>query len=287
MRRLWSDGGFGPRLFGGLLIGFVAALFAATLAGWGLALAERVGVPAGTAETYRAWLAGGGWLKVPMWGAGIATLLTFPHAVNWQQRVLTAWFVFEFGVMPFLVHTTPPPANEGTPSTARAKTRAILKWSYRTPETVARIITLSRDVDPVVREQAVLALGQNVIVTDIEHAAITRPSRFAAHPVRDSLRVRLVECLADPAEAVRAEAARALWNAPLAFGPMPAAAETLAAVLDRAADPARPQRLVWLALDAAAGAPHRSLQSAAERFANTTDDSDLARYARLAAAGRR
>ncbi len=287
MRKVWSDGGYGPRLFSGLAIGFVAAMFAATLAGWGLALAERMGAPAGTAEAYRAWLAGGGWLKVPMWGAGIATLLSVRHAVNWPQRLLTGWFIFEFCVMPFLVHTNPAPGGENSPQTARAKTRAILKWSYRSPETVARIVALSRDADPIVREQAVLALGQNVIVADVEHSAVTRPSRFATHPVRDSLRVRLIECLRDPAETVRAEAARALWKAPLAFGTQPAAAETLAAVLDRATDPARPERLAWLALDAASGAPHPFLQAAAERFANTTDDSGLARYARLAAEERR
>ena len=179
MRKVWSDGGYGPRLFSGLAIGFVAALFAATLAGWGLTLGERVGLAPGTSEAYRAWLAGGGWLKVPMWGAGIATLLAIRHAVNWPQRLLTGWFVFEFCVMPFMVHTQPAPRGEALPQTGRAKTRAILKWSYRSPETVARIVALSRDQDPVVREQAVIALGQNVIVADIEHSAITRPSRFA------------------------------------------------------------------------------------------------------------
>ncbi len=287
MRKVWSDGGYGPRLFSGLAIGFVAALFAATLAGWGLTLAERMGLTPGTSEAYRAWLAGGGWLKVPMWGAGIATLLALRHAVNWPQRILTGWFVFEFCVMPFMVHTQSAPSGEATPQTGRAKTRAILKWSYRSPETVARIVALSRDPDPVVREQAVIALGQNVIVADIEHSAVTRPSRFSDHPVRDSLRVRLTESLTDPSETVRAEAARALWKAPLAFGVVPAAAETLAAVLDRAEDPARPERLAWLALDAAAGAPHPALQAAAERFATTTDDAGLARYARLAAEERR
>lgn len=287
MRKVWSDGGYGPRLFSGLAIGFVAALFAATLAGWGLMLGERMGLTPGTSEAYRAWLAGGGWLKVPMWGAGIATLLALRHAVNWPQRLLTGWFVFEFCVMPFLVHTQPAPGREASPQTGRAKTRAILKWSYRSPETVARIVALSRDQDPVVREQSVIALGQNVIVTDIEHSTVTRPSRFAQHPVRDSLRVRLIQCLSDPFETVRAEAARALWKAPLTFGTVTAAAETLSAVLDRAEDPARPERLAWLALDAASGAPHPALQAAAERFANTTDDAGLARHARLAAENRR
>jgi hypothetical protein len=122
----------------------------------------------------------------------------------------------------------------------------------------------------------------NLIVQDIQGSAVTRPSRFAAHPLRDSLRTRLVECLEDPVESVRAEAARGLWKAPVAFGAVPAAAETLAAMLDRAADPSRPERLVWLALDAAAGAPNASLQAAAARFAASTDDEELRRYARLA-----
>src|SRR5258708_7387057 len=60
------------------------------------------------------------------------------------------------------------------------------------------------------------------------------PARFATLPLRDSLRLGLCELLVDPAPSVRAEAARALWKAPRAFGPVPAAAESLAAVLDRA-----------------------------------------------------
>ncbi len=287
MRRLFREGGYGPRLFAALALGFVSSLFAATVAGWTLAAAERLGAPAGATAAYRDWLATGGWLKLPMWGAAIATLVTLPRAVNLPQRLVSGWFLLELGVMPFLLHTqAPPPSAEPAPVTVRERLRAILRWSYHTPGTVARIVTLSRDRDPMVREQAVVALGLNVVVSDIEHASVTRPSRFAASPVRDSLRVRLFECLGEPVERVRAEAARALWNAPLTFGRAPAAAETLAAVLDRAAGSPQPGRVAWLALDAAAGAPAPELQAAAGRFARATPDPELARYARLAAANR-
>jgi len=82
---------------------------------------------------------------------------------------------------------------------------------------------------------------------------------------------------------VRAEAARALWKAPVTFGTSAAAAETLAAILDRAADPGRPERLAWLALDAACGVPNDRLRRAAGRFASATSDTELKRRARLAA----
>src|SRR5262249_33047310 len=105
-----------------------------------------------------------------------------------------------------------------------------------------------------------------------------------SHPLRDSLRARLRDAMShDPVEAVRAEAARALWKAPVTFGPQPAAAETLSAVLERSLRPGAVERLSWLALDAAAGTPDRGLRAAAARFAQSTTDSDLARAARQAA----
>jgi hypothetical protein len=128
-----------------------------------------------------------------------------------------------------------------------------------------------------------LALGVNLVVAGIEHATPERPVPDRFLPVRDSIRVRLIGGLTDPVEAVRAEAARALWKAPLAFGRVPAAADTLAAVLDRALRPDAVERLAWLALDAAAGAPDPGLKAAAARFGAATPDSDLARAARLAA----
>jgi hypothetical protein len=121
-------------------------------------------------------------------------------------------------------------------------------------------------------------------VTDLEKATPMRPARYEQSPVRDSLRVRLLVALkSDPSESVRAEAARALWKAPRTFGAVPAAAETLAAVLDRAPRIGRPTRATWLALDSAAGAPDSALKSAAARFAATTSDTAIARVASLAA----
>ncbi|HKQ56669.1 MAG TPA: hypothetical protein VJY35_02265, partial [Candidatus Eisenbacteria bacterium] len=140
----------------------------------------------------------------------------------------------------------------------------------------------TRDPDPVVREQAVLALGVNLVVAGIEGETPEHPSPFAALPLRDSIAARLDAALHDSSEAVRAEAARALWKAPHTFGTRPAAAETLAAVLDRARAALTVERLAWLALDAAAGAPYPALKAAAARFAAVTSDSDLARAARRA-----
>ena len=81
--------------------------------------------------------------------------------------------------------------------------------------------------DPIVRQQAALALGVNLIVTGIERATPEHPSPYVGLPLRDSLRVRLLAALVDPVEDVRAEAARALWKAPRTFGTQPAAAETV------------------------------------------------------------
>jgi hypothetical protein len=94
----------------------------------------------------------------------------------------------------------------------------------------------------------------------------------------------LLEALArDSVESIRAEAARALWKAPRAFGVQPAAAETLAAVLDRAGQEGSLERLTWLALDAAAGPPNASLKAAARRLAARTPDVELSRQAAAAA----
>ena len=176
---------------------------------------------------------------------------------------------------------------------AAAKARAIRRWSYASPDGVRHILALRGDPDALVREQVALALGVNLIVSDLEHAGPTPgcptcpPARFAALPLRDSLRLGLGELLLDPAPAVRAEAARALWKSPRAFGPVPAAAESLAAVLDRArGGPTAevPERLVWLALDAATGVPYPALKRAAAGFAAATADTALSAAARRAAA---
>jgi hypothetical protein len=177
----------------------------------------------------------------------------------------------------------PPRPFAVAPQSLSAKARAIRKSSFESPEALKRMLPLSRDPDPRVRELAVLALGVNLVVADLGRATPETPSVYAASPLRDSLRTRLLETLRDPVEGVRAEAARALWKAPAAFGAHPEAAETLAAVLDRALRPEAPERLAWLALDAAAGAPHPALKRAAARFALATPDTALARAARRAA----
>jgi hypothetical protein len=175
-----------------------------------------------------------------------------------------------------------PPPGTGARS-VQGKVREIRRAAFRSPAAIAGILVHTRDADPMVREQAVLALGVNLVVAGIEHATAERPSPHQDLPLRDSIRVRLDVALSDPDEAVRAEAARALWKSPRTFGPAPGAAETLAAVLDRALRPRAVERLSWLALDAAAGAPHPRLKAAAARFAAATPDTALARAARLAA----
>ncbi|HYM82350.1 MAG TPA: hypothetical protein VEY91_13180, partial [Candidatus Limnocylindria bacterium] len=229
---------------------------------------------------------GGGWLALPLAGAALAMFLARRWAHTARERRVAVVLAI-FGVLAaggVLFGAGPgPEGSASAPKSPRAKARAILKWSYRSPGTVARILPYAGDLDPTVREQAVLALGLNLIVTDIEHATPTRPARYESHPLRERLRTQLlVSMREDSSEAVRAEAARALWKAPLAFGPQPAAAETLAVVLERALRPGAVERLAWLALDAAAGARDPGLEAAAARFAMQTPDPELARAARTA-----
>jgi hypothetical protein len=167
---------------------------------------------------------------------------------------------------------------------AVAAANAIRRWSYASVDGVRRVLAMADDPDPLIREQVARTLGVNLVVTDIERATPRRTARDAALGLRDSLRAGLVALLHDRAEPVRVEAARALWKAPRTFGPAPAAAETLAALLDRARRAEVPERLVWVALDAAAGVPDPRLEAAAARFARVTDDTALARAARRAAA---
>ena len=258
-------------------------------AGWALRFAGL----SGPAEAYRAWLTAGGWLWIPLWGAAADTLAALRDARTGNQRVACVAVAAVFALAPLALRPVVPEPAAGIerPRDARAKQSAFRRWAYRDPAAVANLLPYAGDPDPVVREQAVLALGVNLIVTDIEHATETRPARFLTSPLRDSIAARLEGALLDPVEAVRIEAARALWNAPRAFGSHPAAAETLAAALDRAAA-ARPalradapsSRIVWLALDAAAGAPDSALKAAAARFAEASDDSALRRAAHQAAA---
>jgi hypothetical protein len=278
------DAGFLRRLAGATIGGAFLASLAMVAAGWLLkALAALLNGP-DPAAAYSAYLATGAWLWFPLWGAALGALLAARWAPGLASRGIALAFALAVGLLPLVLRPVlPGEGPEASPRTPQAKMHAVLRWSYRTPATVLKIVAISRDPDPRVREQAVLALGVNLIVTDIEHATPGRPALHADSPVRDSLRVRLLECLGDPVEIVRAEASRALWKAPRCFGAQPAAAETLAALLGRAMLPGAPERLAWLALDAAAGAPDTALQAAAARFAVTATDSDLRAAARRAA----
>jgi hypothetical protein len=277
---LGSSVGYPRRLLGALIAGAVLAAVAAAAAGFAMMAAKDTHA----AVVYRSFLAAGGWLWLPLWGAALAALRAIGWAPGARERWMTFGLATLLGMLPLLLRPAVGEMPRRPPENARAKTRAILKWSYGSPGTVAQILPLSRDPNPLVREQAVLALGINLIVTDIEHPTATRPSRYSLHPLRDSLRIRLLDALCcDSVESVRAEAARALWKAPTTFGRQPAAAETLAAVLGRALRPAAVERLAWLALDATAGAPDSKLRSAAEAFAKATPDTELRRVARAAA----
>ncbi|HEY2954339.1 MAG TPA: hypothetical protein VGK89_03690 [Candidatus Eisenbacteria bacterium] len=269
----------------GALLGALACAATAALA---LFLPRVVTfAPAGMAALHRALdsLAAGGWFFFPAWGAAAGALFAARWAESGRERLASLALALALATLPVLVRPVLRAAGpEEHPRSPQAKARAILRWSYRSPEGVRRILEMSRDPDPRVREQAVLALGVNLIVTDIERATAFRPARFSTHPLRAALRARLLEALADSAEGVRAEAARALWKAPRTFGREGAAAETLAAMLDRAVRPEAIERIAWLALDAAAGAPDQRLKAAASRFAAATRDSELRRVAQRAAA---
>lgn len=271
----------GAMLAGALLVPLLAVALAAAL--------TRSPAPAGSllhTLVFRA-LGPSGWIGLPLLGAGLGALTS----LAWARTVASALAVLVLGIGlgllgAALVIRTPsalPATGGGVARGLRGKTQAIRRAAYRSPVAITAILPYAADDDPVVREQTMLALGVNLVVSGFEHASAQRPLPPAFLPVRDSLRVRLLAGLADPVEAVRAEAARALWKAPRAFGPVPKAADTLAAILDRANRPEAVERLAWLALDAAAGAPDAGLKAAAARFATATRDSELARAARLAA----
>jgi len=280
-----AGGDYGGRLLGVVVAGALLAAIASAAAGFGLeALGGSAGF-AGWADGFRAFLGAGGWLWLPLWGAALGALRAVAWAPSARHRLGTVAVALALASLPLVLRPAYVEMRRAEhPRTPRAKARAILKWSYGSPAAVGNILELSRDPEPRVREQAVLALGVNLVVADIERATSTRPSTYARYALRDSLRARLLEALRDdPAESVRAEAARALWKAPATFGRQRAAAETLGAVLDRAPRPGAVERLAWLALDAAAGAPDPGLKAAAARFAAATPDTGLARVARMAA----
>jgi hypothetical protein len=271
----------GAILAGALLVPLLAVALAAALA---------YPVPAAGSSFlrilfYRA-LTPTGWIGLPVLGAGLGVLAS----LAWAGSTAGTLRLLGLGVglcllgSALIARTPVSPLARAGPQGSRAKAQEIRRAAFRSPAAIAGILHYTRDPDPVVREQTVLALGVNLVVAGIERATPERPSPHRDLPLRDSLRVCLIAALADPDQGVRAEAARALWKSPRCFGRQPAAAETLAAILDRAPRPGALERLAWLALDAAAGAPDPRLKAAAARFAAATPDSDLARAARLAAA---
>jgi hypothetical protein len=273
------------RLAAPMLVGVLIASLAMVAFGWLLRLVGGVAHAPDAALAYRSFLAAGAWTWFPLWGGALGALAVAITSDSLAERFACLGVALLCALLPFVVQLEFSDANPDRvrPRTVEAKMRAVLRWSYRSPATVLRIVDMSRDPDPRVREQATLALGVNLIVTDIERATPDRPARYAASPVRDSLRRRLAVALVDPVEVVRAEAARALWKAPRCFGAAPAAAETLAALLDRGTRPGALERLSWLALDAAAGTPDPGLKRAAAHFAATVTDSELRQAAVQAA----
>jgi hypothetical protein len=286
-RRLSAAGDPRGRLAGALLAGAlgVPLLTIALAALLALPLVPRA---PHLASLFARALTPSGWIGLPLLGAGLGALTTLAWTSTGGEAARRCALAIILMVLGAALIARPPffpQARASMPRGSRARMDAIRRSTFRSPSTVAVIFPYTRDPDPVVRQQAALALGVNVIVAGIEGAPAGQPSPLAASPLRDSLRVRLLAALEDPVEDVRAEAARALWKAPRTFGPQPAAAETLAAVLDRALRPGAVERLTWLALDAAAGAPDSALRAAAARFAAATPDTELARVARRAVAG--
>jgi len=268
------------RLGSALLVGALAGAAVTVVAGF---LLRFAGARAG-AEALRRFLVSGGWLWVALWGAALGALSARSRMPGRGLRLGAVTLALVLAFAPLLLRPVVPEEQDraAQPRTAPAKATALRRWAYRSPESVGFLLPYVADRDPIVREQAALALGINLIVSDIEHAGPERPARFAAHPLRDSLRIRLRGALLDPVEGVRAEAARALLKAPITFGRQPEAADSLAAVLDRSAFAGASGRAAWLALDATASSDEPRLRAAAVRFARRTTDSTMRRTAQAA-----
>jgi hypothetical protein len=231
----------------------------------------------------QSFLARGAWLWLPLWGAALALLLRIPPTPERRGRATLTLLALALALIPLVVRPAVPilePApSPSHPSSASGKAMAFRRWAYASAQSVANILPYTHDADPVVREQAALALGINIIVSDIEHAGPDRVAHFASSPLRDSLRIRLTDALGDPIEGVRAEAARALWKSPVTFGPSPFAAETLAAMLERRLNSGGADRASWLALDALEARYDAGLARAAALLAHSAPDSALRRAA--------
>ncbi|MBI1798113.1 MAG: hypothetical protein HYR73_00320 [Candidatus Eisenbacteria bacterium] len=263
-----------------------AALAGALLAGLGTVAAGYAlrGLGARSAATaLQQFLGRGGWLWIPLWGAAASVLLTLTRVRSLRDRFLALTLGVALALVPVLlrpvVPLTEPPPSASHPSSPSEKAMAIRRWAYRSPAAVANLLAYASDPDPIVREMAVQALGINLIVSDVEHAGPERAARFGGSPLRDSLRSRLAVALVDSVEAIRAEAARALWKAPRTFGQQPAAAETLTAVVTRRAISGVADRPVRLAIDALAARPDSALAEALARYARVTTEPGTRRAA--------
>lgn len=278
----------GSRVTGAMLGGALLVPLATIVIAWAASWLVPPRGPAFLEVLFTRALTPSGWIGLPLLGAGLGALAALAWVAPGRAGLRLLLLALPLLVGGALLVARPPLAapavSPARPGSARAKARAILKASFRSPASVATILPYTGDRDPVVRQQAVLALGVNLVVAGIEHETAEHPSPFSGLALRDSMRARLLAALHDPVEDVRAEAARALWKAPRTFGTQPAAAETLAGVLDRALLPGSVERLTWLALDAAAGRPDPGLRAAATRFAAATPDAELARVARRAVA---
>ena len=135
----------------------------------------------------RAALSAGGWWLAIFGGAALGGFASARWARGSRER-LTALLA---GVILLLVavgvRVESPPEQGRTPRGPRATARALLRWSYESPQAVGRILPYARDADPTVREQAVLALGVNRVVSDLERTAPGPPAAYERR-LGDSLR---------------------------------------------------------------------------------------------------
>ncbi|HEV2105213.1 MAG TPA: hypothetical protein VGU27_05735, partial [Candidatus Eisenbacteria bacterium] len=144
---------------------------------------------------------GGGWFAFPVAGAGVgaAVAAAFSAGAARARAVVAAagLLALPFALRPAIrtFEDARPPRGE------RATVLALTRWTFRSPRTLARVLPYAAARDPVVREQAMLALGENLVVDDFEHATAGRPPRDPAPRLRARMRDTLLAALArDPAE---------------------------------------------------------------------------------------
>ena len=229
-----SRGG-GSLLAIGVLTGALIATMAAVTLGFGLAwIGGAIGHPE-WAGSYRRFLADGGWWLLCLWGAAAGALWIGSRLASPFARAGALIAAAVMIALPLVLKAQfSDDSAPRIPSSPEGKRSAILRWSYRSLPGLKLTLELSRDPDSTVREQAVIALGRNLVVSDLEREDSEHPPRFATLPLRGEMRDRLVDVLrGDPLEILRVEAAHALWVAPRAYGNRPEAAETLRAVIAR------------------------------------------------------